>query len=119
MSNDADDTTERAATMALRMEQLRTEYRASLPERATKIKSHWSQYCAEGILQAGLDARDLVHRLAGTASLFGMAELGLAAQSAETEMQHALDGSKSGDDGVWRLLDLMEPEGSAPRPDRT
>lgn len=107
MSDVTGEAADRAAAVARRMADLRTDYRASLPERAARIAALWSRYRADGDRKVGHEARDLVHRLAGTASVFGIAELGLAAHDVEAEMQRALDGLASVDDGVRRMLDLM------------
>ena len=80
-----------------RLQALHARYRASLPGKYASLDLAWHSLCADAADPERFDVlRRLVHRLAGSASSYGLADVGLAAAEANAlldELRNDADGS--------------------------
>jgi len=80
-----------------RLQALHARYRASLPGKYASLDLAWHSLCADATDPERFDVlRRLVHRLAGSASSYGLADVGLAAAEANAlldELRNDADGS--------------------------
>lgn len=86
-----------------KVEALLRQYRASLPEKATALRTALSAFESQPRRDALADLRLLVHRLAGSAPLYGFVEFGKRARS----LMHEID-ELTLPPPVIRLADLHE-----------
>lgn len=96
-----------AAQVLEQLAALRANYVAAMPVRAARIAALWARFRGEGDVVAGREACGEIHRLAGTASLFGLAALGADARKAEVDMESALGAEPTGIDADGRLRQVL------------
>lgn len=84
------DISARAAIAAAKLAALRESYREGLPQRLEEILAAWRHYDDAPSPEGLLAMRRLVHKLAGTAGLFGLRELGQHAMALELLLDHTM-----------------------------
>lgn len=105
----------RAAQVLEQLAALRAAYVAALPARAARIATLWARFRQEEDMTAGRMACGDIHRLAGTASLFGLATLGADARKAEVDMECALGAEPTDNDADERLRHVLASMTDPPR----
>lgn len=108
----------RAASLRAKLLKLQHAYAEGIPDRLTKIGRVWRAYRATGAEEARTETLTRVHKMAGTATMYGLGDLGKLAFTAE-ETLLALEEDSSdrtvadAESAIGRLLEWSSGEENA------
>ena len=77
-------------------QQLRMEFRGSMPAKLTRLRSLWTRVCEEPDPDALEILKRELHTMAGSAGSFGLPQVSKAAAAAEAALEGLKAGSRPG-----------------------